>query len=99
MGRSRCRICGEPKTGYLTLTDGTFLWPEGLTHYVRDHNVRLPTAFIEHIAQQDDHLSSRSDDRAQWWRRNAHRVGLREVFPPDEDDDPDDRPQRSNTHG
>ena len=99
MGLSRCRICGEPKNGNLELTDGAFLWPEGLAHYVRDHNVRLPTAFVEHIAQQDDHLSSRTDDRARWWRRNADRVGLREVFPPDEDDDPDDRPQRSNAHG
>lgn len=98
MGRSRCRICGDPKNGNLELTDGTFLWPEGLAHYVRDHDVRLPTAFVEHILQQDDHLSSRRDDRGQWWRRNAHLVGLREVFPPDEEDDPDDQPQHTDTH-
>lgn len=99
LGRSRCRICGDPKNGHLELTDGTFLWPEGLVHYVRDHNVRLPTAFVEHILQQDDRLHSRRDDRAEWWRRNAHLVGLHEVFPPDEHGDSGDRPRRSNTHG
>jgi hypothetical protein len=97
-GWSRCRICGDPKNGNLELTDGTFLWPDGLAHYVRDHDVRLPTAFVEHISRQDDDLSSRQDDRARWWRRNAHLVGLREVFPPDDEDDPDDRPRRSNAH-
>jgi hypothetical protein len=98
MGRSRCRICGDPKNGNLELTDGTFLWPEGLAHYVQDHDVRLPTAFVEHVLQQDNRLSSRRDDRARWWQRNAHLVGLREVFPPDEEDDPDDQPQRLDTH-
>ena len=88
----------RPKNGNLELTDGTFLWPEGLAHYVRDHDVRLPTAFVEHILQQDDRLHSRRDDRAEWWRCNAHPVGLREVFPPDEEDNPDDQPQRPDTH-
>jgi len=97
MGRSRCRICGDPKNGNLELTDGTFLWPEGLAHYVRDHDVRLPTAFVEHVALQDDRLHSLRDDRAEWWRRNAHLVGLREVFPPDEEDNTDDQPQRPDT--
>lgn len=98
MGRSRCRICGDPQNGNLELTDGTFLWPEGLAHYVRNHDVRLPTAFVEHILEQDDHLSNRRDDRGQWWGRNAHLVGLREVFPPDEEDDPDNQPQHPDTH-
>lgn len=93
-GRSRCRICGDPKNGNLELTDGTFLWPEGLAHYVRDHDVRLPTAFVEHVAREADRLSSRRDDRAGWWRRNAYLVGLGEVFPPDEREDPGDRTLR-----
>jgi len=52
MGRSTCRICGDPANGNLELTDGIFLWPEGLAHYVRDHDVRLPTAFVEHVDQR-----------------------------------------------
>jgi len=91
MGRSTCRICGDPENGNLELTDGTFLWPEGLAHYVRDHDVRLPTAFIEHVNQQEDRLSSRGHDGAEWWRRNAILVGLREVFPPAPEDAPGDQ--------
>jgi hypothetical protein len=41
MGYSACRICGVTN-GSLELTDGVFVWPEGLGHYVRDHAVRLP---------------------------------------------------------
>lgn len=31
------------------LTDGRFVWPGDLAHYVRTYNVRLPAAFVEHI--------------------------------------------------
>jgi hypothetical protein len=40
-GFSPCRICGK-NNGAVEYTDGTFVWPEGLAHYVRDHLVRLP---------------------------------------------------------
>ena len=30
-------------------TDGTFVWPEGLPHYVEHHQVRLPQEAIDHI--------------------------------------------------
>ena len=30
-------------------TDGTYLFPEGLSHYVRVHAVRPPTEFLEHL--------------------------------------------------
>ena len=37
------------------LTDGELLWPEGLVHYVEDHNVRLPRGIVERmIARLDD---------------------------------------------
>ena len=94
MGRSSCRICGDPANGSLELTDGVFLWPEGLAHYVRDHDVRLPTAFVEHVDQQDDRQSTRRHDGAEWWRHNAHLVGLYEVFAPAPEDDPGDRTLR-----
>jgi hypothetical protein len=41
MGPSTCRICGC-LNGSGELTDGVFIWPEGLSHYVRDHGVTLP---------------------------------------------------------
>jgi hypothetical protein len=47
MGFSPCRICGK-HNGSAELTDGRFAWPEGLSHYVRDHHVQLPPA-ITHV--------------------------------------------------
>lgn len=51
MGYSPCRICGSDN-GNLELTDGTFIWPDGLVHYVRDHAIRLLEAFVGHVRQQ-----------------------------------------------
>ena len=36
------------------LTDGTFLWPEGLTHYVRDHAVRICTWSAPQLLVKED---------------------------------------------
>ncbi|MFG1775840.1 hypothetical protein ACGFIG_05335 [Micromonospora sp. NPDC049048] len=46
-GLSPCRLCGVGN-GSAELTDGRhFIWPEGLGHYVRDHQVRLPALITE----------------------------------------------------
>ena len=52
-------VDGTTIKGYKTLpgeqngsgerSDGTYLWPEGLSHYVREHSVRLPQAIVQHI--------------------------------------------------
>eukprot|EP00752_Nemacystus_decipiens_P001353 g1342.t1 len=34
--------------GCTTLTDGKYVWPEGLAHYVIEHSVRVPEEFIKH---------------------------------------------------
>jgi hypothetical protein len=34
------------------LTDGRFVWPGDAAHYVRNYNVRMPPAFVEHIMAQ-----------------------------------------------
>jgi hypothetical protein len=47
MGFSTCRFCGEPN-GTSESTDGKYVWPEGLAHYLLEHNVRLPAEFVEH---------------------------------------------------
>lgn len=46
-GVSWCRFfCGHP--GHNTeLTDGQWVWPADLSHYVRDHSVRLPDSFVQ----------------------------------------------------
>lgn len=47
-GVSFCRIggCGVGSNGSRCLTDGEFVWPEGLAHYVERHAVRLPDWFV-----------------------------------------------------
>ena len=52
MGYSGCRICGIT-LGSHCLTDGTYLWPEKLEHYVGEHKVRLPEEFIEHVRKNE----------------------------------------------
>lgn len=51
-GYSWCRfLCGasDEEMGSAELTDGTWVWPEGLAHYVSEHSVRLPTEFVSTI--------------------------------------------------
>ena len=49
MGWSYCRIgCGvaDQEMGTTDLSDGLWVWPEGLAHYVEAHEIRLPDEFI-----------------------------------------------------
>lgn len=55
LGFSYCRFrCDTPDTkmGCRDLTDGEWVWPEGFSHYISDHNISLPNEFIEHIKQR-----------------------------------------------
>lgn len=48
-GVSYCRFaCGIPRgeMGSRCLTDGEWVWPQGLPHYVEQHQVRLPAEFV-----------------------------------------------------
>ena len=47
MGSSYCRIC-DKENGCSEFTDGTYTWPEGLAHYVRDHGLKPAQEFIDH---------------------------------------------------
>jgi hypothetical protein len=54
LGYSRCRFsCGVPdaELGCRDLNDGVWLWPEGLSHYVRAHGVALPERFVATMRQ------------------------------------------------
>ena len=54
-GWSYCRFeCGIAPSalGDRDLTDGVWVWPEGLAHYVEKHFVRLPDEFIDHVRSQ-----------------------------------------------
>jgi hypothetical protein len=62
-------ICGKAN-GCAELTDGVYLWPEGLAHYVLEHSVKLPDDVLDHITHRQDELSALDVDRA-WWPRVA----------------------------
>ncbi len=75
-GLSPCRICGTAN-GCGERSDGAYLWPDGLAHYVREHSVRLPADFVQHAlkgqAMDSDgrELSIESIERMpldrRWW--------------------------------
>jgi hypothetical protein len=64
-GMSSCRFCGE-HVGHREQTDGTYLWPEGLAHYVAEHNVRLPAEFVHHALGTAHDVGHRDVDST-WW--------------------------------
>lgn len=56
LGYSYCRFhCGidEEQLGCRDLTDGLWVWPEGLWHYVEGHQVPLPEAFLATVAERN----------------------------------------------
>jgi len=65
MGLSPCRICGR-NNGSLEYTDGTYLWPQGLAHYVDEHEVRLPDEFVRHAIDRVAALDAATVDQS-WW--------------------------------
>ncbi len=71
-GVSECRFCGEV-VGSGEFTDGIFLWPEGLPHYVLEHSVKLPEEFLERALDGiniDPNLNFEFDDLevdTKWW--------------------------------
>ena len=71
MGYSWCRFgCGidSSEMGTSDLSDGVWLWPEGLPHYVLEHAVRLPEDFLRHVRRQGGKMPQEQpvarDDRA-----------------------------------
>jgi len=47
-GNSSCRICGI-LNGFTDRSDGRYLWPEGLAHYVADHLVKPPPDVLQYF--------------------------------------------------
>jgi hypothetical protein len=95
-GWSYCRFeCGinSGALGDRDLTDGVWVWPEGLAHYVETHTVRMPDEFIDHMRSQAWRMATEpitpwvelaAANRPQvdvtfWivWSRRKGRVGLR----------------------
>ena len=49
MGYSSCRICGCLNGTKCFTLDGTWVWPEGFSHYVEEHGVRPPQEMVDHL--------------------------------------------------
>jgi hypothetical protein len=68
--------------GSCDFTDGVWVWPEGLSHYLRIHSVRLPEEFIRHalscpsIMRADE---TQEPDCSHWveWARTQRSPTLR----------------------
>jgi hypothetical protein len=72
LGRSTCRICGQ-SIGSLELSDGTYLWPEGLAHYVSAHSVAVPKQFLDHARRFSEDLEDAVADD-EWWKSHYSEV-------------------------
>lgn len=72
----------EKEMGSALLSDGVYLWPEGLAIYVDAYDVRLPDEVVDHMKAQKftmpEHLlkDAIGDDCEFWesWARNAQRM-------------------------
>ncbi len=61
-GYSTCRICGKHNNGDACLTDGKWVWPSGLAHYLMKHSVKPPQEFIDHVLKNFDTLKKHWED-------------------------------------
>lgn len=64
LGYSYCRFEGGPpdkEMGSRDLSDGVYVWPEGLAVYVERYHVRLPGRFIRHMARKKFSVSTGLD--------------------------------------
>lgn len=68
-GSSTCRICGDRRNGSTELSDGTYIWPQGLAHYVEEHKTTLPAEFIEHILANPAEVNPEAEEQAAYVRR------------------------------
>jgi hypothetical protein len=57
LGFSFCRFdCGinDSEMGARCMTDGKYVWPEGLVHYIDKHQIWLPDNFVQHSKSNFD---------------------------------------------
>ncbi|WP_054851350.1 hypothetical protein [Olleya sp. ITB9] len=54
-----CEICNKPVGSTLYLSDGYWIWPKWLIHYVQEHNMKLPNDFLIHIESKDFEIDQR----------------------------------------
>lgn len=51
---TRCGLCEHTfSNNSIQLSDGDWVWPQCLGHYVEFHHVRLPDRFVQHIRARE----------------------------------------------
>jgi len=65
-GLSPCRFCNQ-QNGSMEFTDGVYIWPQGLAHYLDVHAVRLPQQFVKYAVERLNALEAASVDY-DWWK-------------------------------
>ncbi len=77
LGMSWCRFgCGidHGLMGSRDLTDGVWVWPEGLAHYVREHQVILPDEFVaQALSRGTPVVAGRIERDIEWAAQQARR--------------------------
>lgn len=93
-GPNWCRFrCEDRWCGSVELSDGHYLWPEGLAHYVERHGVRLPHEFVIHALDADLRAAPRrmahglghddvAVDKSWWMQQRGFRAGSSFRSPP-----------------
>jgi len=63
-------LCDESFYHGFVRTDGVFIWRTGLAHYVKEHSVRLPQAFLDHVNWIVESLDPDPNevDEDPWWQ-------------------------------
>jgi hypothetical protein len=89
-GYDDCRICKQT-LGTKCLTDGTFIWPEKIEHYLEEHDILFPDEFVLHMNKQRwrispqlkiKELSSNNTDESFWmsWCKRNQDASLQPTF-------------------
>lgn len=71
MGVSWCRFrCDVSHLGALEFTDGKYIWPEGLPHYIDEHKVKLPQEVIDYMLSNKNIEPVKDNVEADltWWK-------------------------------
>ncbi|MGK0364461.1 MAG: hypothetical protein ACI85O_001518 [Saprospiraceae bacterium] len=59
-----CSLCDDFHQGEIYLTDGEYIFPKLLKHYVEAHNVKLPTLFLDKItSKQNEPLKNEANTK------------------------------------
>jgi hypothetical protein len=73
-GNSWCRFrCGIVSLGNTEFTDGAYLWPSGLLHYVEKHNVKLPREVLDHMLSNKNikPVNDQFSVNIEWWQSQS----------------------------